>query len=257
MFFDTHAHYEDERFAADRDIIIDSVHKNGVEYILNVSSCMASAADSAALAQKYDFIYSAVGVHPHNVDEMNENTIRTLAGMALMHKVVAIGEIGLDYHYDHSPKELQKHWFARQIGLAREIGLPVVIHDREAHEDVMKIIKTERAKDVGGVFHCYSGSPEMAKQLLDDNFYISIGGPVTFKNSKRLIDVVKMIPDDRLLIETDCPYLAPEPYRGKRNDSGLLKYIAGKIAEIKGVAPEDIARITTGNAKTLFKEAGL
>lgn len=252
MLFDTHAHYDDDKFNEDRHDVIMRAHESGVAYILNAASNMASAAESITLADTYAFMYAAVGVHPHNVDEMNEETISSIAKMALKPRVVAIGEIGLDYYYDTQPRDIQKYWFSRQIDLARELKLPVIVHDRDAHEDALNIIKAHDAKAVGGVFHCFTGSVEMAKDLINNNFYISIGGPVTFKNARKTIEVVKCIPDDRLLIETDCPYLTPEPHRGKRNDSGYVRLIAEKIAEIKGIAFEKVAEITTKNAKVLF-----
>lgn len=252
MLFDTHAHYDDERFNEDRDEVIDRAYRSGVTCILNASSNLSSAVESISLARKFDFMYAAVGVHPHNVEEITENTLSVLTRLVEDPKVVAIGEIGLDYYYDFAPRELQKHWFAMQIRLAKELDLPIIVHNRDSHEDVMKIIKDEDAKSTGGVFHCYSGSAEMAKELLDNNFYISVGGPVTFKNAKKIIEVVKYVPDDRLLIETDCPYLTPEPLRGRRNESSYIKFIAEKIAEIKGTNFEKIAHITTENAKRLF-----
>ncbi|HHY24184.1 MAG TPA: TatD family hydrolase, partial [Clostridiaceae bacterium] len=166
---------------------------------------------------------------------------------------MAIGEIGLDYYYDFNPREIQKISFSKQINMAKELSLPIIVHNRESHEDVLNIIIREKAKEVGGVFHCYSGSVEMAREILNNNFYISIGGPVTFKNAKRVVEVIKYVPKDKLLVETDCPYLTPEPFRGKRNDSGYLKYIVEKVAEIKGVAFEEMAAITMENAKRLFR----
>ncbi|PNT91513.1 TatD family hydrolase [Clostridium thermosuccinogenes] len=253
MLFDTHAHFDDERFDDDRDEVIRKAHESGVSYILNASSDMDSSRKSMALADKYDFIYAAVGVHPHSAGEMKEDDLEILAGYASHPKVVAIGEIGLDYYYDNSPRNVQKYWFARQIRLAREVGLPVVIHDRDAHEDTLAIIRAEGASEVGGVFHCYTGSVEMAKEVLKNNFYIALGGAVTFKNARKLLDVAKFVPEDRLLIETDCPYMTPEPYRGKRNDSGYVRLVAEKIAELRGVTFEEIAQITAQNARRLFK----
>jgi TatD DNase family protein len=252
MLFDTHAHYDDERFEEDRHQVIKMAFEKGVGYIINASSDIPSNSLSVSLSQEFDFVYAAVGVHPHNAGEMDDGILETLKVYAKMPKTVAIGEIGLDYYYDNSPREVQKYWFARQIGLAKELNLPIIVHDRDAHEDVMNIIRTEDAKAVGGVMHCFSGSAEMARDLLALNFYISIGGPVTFKNAKKVIEAVKYVPMDRLLIETDCPYLTPEPYRGKRNDSGYVGLIAEKIAGIKGVSFEEIAEITTNNARRLF-----
>lgn len=252
MLFDTHTHYDDERFNDDRNETIISAKENGVSYILNASSDLASVTESVSLAHRYDFVYAAVGIHPHEVGKMDDGTLTDLEEFAADKKVVAIGEIGLDYYYDTFPRDIQKYWFARQINLAKNLKMPVIVHDRDAHEDVMSIINDENAREVGGVFHCFSGSIEMARELLNKNFYISIGGTVTFKNAKKVIDVVKYIPDDRLLVETDCPYLTPEPYRGKRNESTYVKYVAQKIAEIKGMEFEQIANITTQNAKRIF-----
>jgi TatD DNase family protein len=252
MLFDSHAHYDDEKFSQDRFDIIKKAHESGVSYILNASSDIASSVESIALAREFDFVYAAVGVHPHHAREINDNTIVTLADLAGNKNVVAIGEIGLDYYYDSSPREIQKYWFAKQINLARALKLPVIVHDRDAHEDSLNIIRNENANEVGGVFHCYSGSIEMARELLKNNFSISIGGAITFKNAKTIIGVAAYIPNDRLLIETDCPYMTPEPHRGKRNDSSFIRLVAEKIAEIKGMSLEEIALLTTNNAKRLF-----
>lgn len=256
MLFDTHAHYDDTKFNEDRYEVIKRAHESGVSYILNASSSAASNAESIKLARRFDFVFASIGIHPHNVNEITENTLADLTGYASEKKVVAVGEIGLDYYYDFAPKEVQKRWFAEQISLAKNLNLPIIVHNRDAHEDSVNIIKSENAKAVGGVFHCFSGSVEMAKELLKNDFYISVAGPVTFKNAKKLIEVVEFVPADRLLIETDCPYLTPEPYRGKRNDSGYMRLVAEKIAEIKGVAFEEVARITTENAKRLFRIDG-
>jgi len=252
MLFDAHAHYDDEAFNNDRDEVIRKVHENGVAYILNASSNIASAVESISLAQKFDFVYAAVGIHPHDVQGINMNAISTIGDMASHKKVRAVGEIGLDYHYQDTPRELQKLWFKAQINLAKNLGLPVIIHSRESHEDVLEIVKNENAKTVGGVFHCFSGSVEVAREALNNNFYISFGGPVTFKNARRPMEAVMYVPLDRLLIETDCPMLAPEPHRGRRNDSSYLRLIAEKIADIKGLSYEEVSEVTTNNAMRLF-----
>lgn len=252
MLFDTHAHYYDEQFQHDLPEAISRAIQNGVGYILTASSDVASSVENVSLAQKYDIFYTAVGVHPHNAADLNNSIISALADFAAYPKVVAIGEIGLDYFYDNSPREAQKIWFAKQISLARNVKLPIIVHDRDAHEDTVNILRSENAKEVGGVLHCYSGSVEMAGQILDMGFMISIAGPVTFKNAKKLIEVVKYVPDDMLLIETDSPYLTPEPYRGKRNESANVKLIAEKIAKIKGRSLEYISEVTTSNAMRLF-----
>ncbi len=253
MLFDTHAHYDDEKFDKDRHTVIERVHEEGISYILNASSNMESVKLGLELAQKYPYIYVAIGIHPHCADEVVDSTLTSLYELASHCKVVAIGEIGLDYYYDFNPREIQKISFSKQINMAKELSLPIIVHNRESHEDVLNIIIREKAKETGGVFHCYSGSVEMAREILNNNFYISIGGPVTFKNAKRVVEVIKYVPEDRLLVETDCPYITPEPFRGKRNDSGYLKYIVEKVAEIKGMAFEEMAAITMENAKRLFR----
>lgn len=252
MLFDSHAHYDDEKFDDDRDKLIKRVHLSGVEFILNVGADIVSSFSTLELTKKYDFIYGAAGVHPHAASQMKDEDFDTLKKLLLDPKMVAVGEIGLDYHYDFSPRDVQKLRFVQQIELAKELKKPIIVHDREANEDCFSIIKTQSAKDVGGVFHCFAGSVEMAKELLKQNFYISIAGPVTFKNAKKTVEVVKFLPDDRILIETDCPYLSPEPNRGKRNDSSLMRYTAERIAEIRGCSFERICELTSENAKKLF-----
>lgn len=252
MLFDTHAHYDDDKFAEDRYEVIEKAHESGVSYIINAATDVKSCEDSLALAHRYEYVYAAVGIHPHEVGDADDNALDEVARLAKDSKVVAIGEIGLDYYYDFAPRELQKHWFAQQINLAKELKLPVIVHDREAHQDSLEIIKQEKANEVGGVFHCYSGSLEMAKELLNNNFYISVGGSLTFKNAKKLVEVVRWIPLDKLLIETDCPYLTPEPHRGKRNDSSYVRFVAEKVAEIKQISVETVADVTLNNAKSLF-----
>lgn len=252
MLFDTHAHFDDERFESDRYQAIENAYKSGVTRIINAAADVESARASIALAHRYSFMYATVGVHPHSADTMDEKSIEILTGLAGDEKVVAIGEIGLDYYYDNSPRDCQRYWFARQIAMARELSLPIVVHNRDAHQDTMDIIKREKASEVGGVLHCFTGSVEMARELLNLNFYISLGGPVTFKNSKKAVEVAQYVSIDRLLIETDSPYLTPEPFRGRRNDSSLVRCVAEKIAEIKGMPFEKVAEATAENAKKLF-----
>lgn len=252
MLFDSHAHYHDEQYNHDRYDALKRAHDEGVGYILAVSTDIASSVENIALSQQFDFVYAAVGIHPHSVMDANNNIISALADFSSYPKVVAIGEIGLDYYYDNTPREAQKIWFGKQINLARNLNMPIIVHDRDAHEDVMNIILSEKAREVGGVFHCFSGSVETAREVLNNNFYISVGGPVTFKNAKKVLEVIKYVPDDRLLIETDCPYLTPEPYRGRRNESGFVKLVAEKIASIKNVPVEELIENTTINAKRLF-----
>ncbi len=252
MLFDTHAHYYDTQYDEDRKEVIERARESGVGFILSASCDVASSIENISLAQSYDFIYAAIGVHPHNVLDLNNNIISALTDFASYPKVVAIGEIGLDYFYDNSPREAQKIWFAKQISLGKTLKLPIIVHDRDAHEDTLSIIKAENAREVGGVLHCFTGSIEMAREIMNNNFMISIAGPVTFKNANKLLEVVKYVPEDMLLIETDCPYLAPEPHRGKRNESAFVKHVAEKIAKIKGKTYSEIEQITTSNAKRLF-----
>lgn len=253
MLFDTHAHYDDEKYAEDRYEVIEKAHQSGVSYIINAATDLKSCEDSIAFARKYDYLYAAVGIHPHEVGDIDDSSFLKLAELAKEDKVVAIGEIGLDYYYDTAPRETQRYWFAKQVNLAREMMLPIIVHDRDAHQDSIDIIKAEKACDMGGVFHCYSGSLEMAKDLVNYNFHISVGGALTFKNARKLVEVVKWIPIARLLIETDAPYLTPEPHRGKRNDSSYVRYVAEKVAEIKQMDYEKVAEATLNNAKELFR----
>lgn len=252
MLFDTHAHFCDEQYDKDRDEVIARAVQSGVEYIVTVSSDIATSVENITLTQNYDVFYAAIGVHPHNVIDLNNNIISALIDFASFPKVVAIGEIGLDYFYNNSPREAQKIWFSKQLSLAKDLKLPVIVHNREAHEDTIAILKSENAKEVGGVLHCFSGSVEVAREALNMNFMISFAGPVTFKNANKLLEAVKYVPDDMLLIETDSPYLSPEPYRGKRNESSYIKQIAQKIAKLKGKSFEYIAERTTSNGKRLF-----
>ncbi|MDD5603406.1 MAG: TatD family hydrolase [Eubacteriales bacterium] len=252
MIYDTHAHYDDSSFDEDRYSVIEGLRAKGIGCVVNISADMLSIRESIALAEKYEFFYSSVGIHPHNAEEYNAENEALLYGFSNNEKVKAIGEIGLDYHYDHPARDIQKKVFAAQLDIAAKTGLPVIIHDREAHEDVLNIIR-EKAEGLSGVvFHCYSGSVEMAKELFKMGFYISIGGALTFKNSRKLPEVVSFMPLDRIMLETDCPYLAPDPYRGKRNDSGYLYLTARKISEIKGISYEETAAATTENAIKFF-----
>ncbi len=253
MLFDTHAHYDDEKFDIDRDEVLSNLHTANIAYVLNAGTDFASSKSSVVLAEKYNFFYAAVGVHPHSANSVDDAVIASLIDLADNKKVVAIGEIGLDYYYNYSPKDTQQIVLSKQINLAKELKLPIILHDRDSHEDILKTIEKETAKTIGGVFHCFSGSVEMAKIVLDNNFYISIGGPITFKNAKKIIEVVRYVPLDRLLIETDSPYLAPEPNRGTRNDSRNLTYIVQKIAEIKELDFSEVATQTTKNAKDVFR----
>lgn len=252
MLFDTHAHFNDNRFKYDRDEAIKSAYESGVSYILNVSYNIPSIEQSVSLSRRYSYIYAAVGIHPHYSKDISEEVLDNIRAFAENKKVVGIGEIGLDYYRDLSPRDDQKKLFVRQIDLAKDLKLPIIVHIRDANEDALKVLKDEDAKSVGGIIHSFSGDVNMARQVLDNNFYISVGGPVTYHNARNLVDVIKFTPDDRLLIETDCPYLTPEPFRGKRNDSSLVRLVAEKIADIKGMSFEEIAHLTTNNAKRLF-----
>ncbi len=250
MYFDTHAHYDDEAFDSDRDSVISGLPEKGVSLVLNASSSLESSRKSVELAGKYDFFYAAVGVHPHEASSLTRDSLGEIRALASNTKVRAIGEIGLDYYYDFSPREKQREAFVRQMELAGELKLPVIVHDRDAHEDSMAIVKT--FPGVKGVFHCYSGSLEMAKELVKLGWYISFTGSVTFKNARKAPEVVTFMPEDRFMIETDCPYLAPVPFRGRRNDSGNLRFIAERIAELRGASLESIASLTTENGKRFF-----
>ena len=250
MFFDSHAHLNDERFNEDRDELIASFKQHGICNVVNIGADLQTSKESIELSEKYDFIYAAVGVHPHDVEEMTDADLDTLSGMSKHEKVVAIGEIGLDYYYDNSPRELQRKWFRTQLELANNLNLPVIIHSRDAMGDTLEILKDCPVK--AGVLHCYSGSVESAKEILKLGYYISFAGPVTFKNAKGLTEVARFVPMDKILIETDCPYLAPEPYRGKRNSSLYVPEVAKKIAELKGITVEEIAKATKENTKRLF-----
>ena len=253
MIFETHAHYDDKAFDEDRNELLKSLPGNGIEYVVNVGASMDSTRSSIELAAKYDFIYAAIGVHPSETGELSENDIEWLKKEALSNKkVVAIGEIGLDYYWDEPERNIQKIWFERQLELAREVKLPIIIHSRDAAKETLDIMKAHKAEELGGVVHCYSYSKEIAKEYLDMGFYFGIGGVVTFKNAKRLKEVVEYIPLDRILLETDSPYLSPEPNRGKRNSSLNIPYIASAIAQLKGVEYDELVNIAYQNAKDMY-----
>lgn len=253
MLFDTHAHYDDEKFNDDVYELLDSMPQNNVGLIVNSCSEIADIPRILEFCEKYPFMYASIGIYPHNTVDMTENDIDKLREFSKHEKVVAIGEIGLDYYYDDSPKDVQKYWFGRQVDLARELNLPVVIHDRDAHGDIMQILKEHKVQECGGVFHCYSGSAEMAKEVLGLGMYIAFGGTVTFKNSVRAVETAKIVPDDKFVIETDSPYLAPVPMRGKRNSSLYIHYVAEKLAEIRNTDVSHIEELTYNNAKGLFR----
>ena len=250
MYCESHAHYDDERFDEDRDTLLASFPAEGIETVVNASSDIKSSKASIALSEKYPFFYAAVGVHPHEVENITEADIDELRELSKHPKVVAIGEIGLDYYYDLSPRDLQRHWFKRQLELADELKMPVIIHSRDAAQECFDIIKNSNVRN--GVIHCYSGSAEMAEEYIKMGFYIGVGGSLTFKNNKKGVETVERIPIEKILIETDSPYLAPVPYRGKRNDSRLLKYVVERISQIKNIPENDICNITKNNAQNLF-----
>lgn len=253
MIFETHAHYDDEAFDEDRDVLLSSMRENGIEYIVNVGANLKSTTASIELARKYPFIYAAAGVHPSDTGELDEERFLWLKEQCLFEKVVAVGEIGLDYYWDNVAREVQKFWFERQLDLAREIKKPVIIHSRDAAKDTFDIMTAKNAEEIGGVVHCYSYSPEMALDYVKMGFYIGIGGVVTFQNGKKMKEVVEAVPMERILLETDSPYLSPEPNRGKRNTSLNLPYVAQKIADIKGISYDEVVAVTAENAKKMYK----
>lgn len=253
MIFDSHAHYDDGAYAQDRDALIASLVFKGVEYVVNVGSSVRSLSWVMNMVEKHDNVFGAIGIHPDDAFSLNDEIFERMAKLCDHEKIVAVGEIGLDYYWDSTPHDVQKHWFRKQIALAKEKGLPVIVHSREATEDTFNLLKEEKAEEVGGVIHCFSSSAEMAKRYVELGYYIGVGGVVTFKNGKKLKEVVEAISLDNILLETDCPYLAPTPFRGKRNDSSLIKYIAEEVALIKNVTVEEVLKVTNMNAKKLFK----
>ena len=253
MIFETHAHYDDEAFDEDREKLLETMHAQGIEKIINVGASLQGVRDTVALTEKYPFVYGAVGIHPDEVGNLTEEDMKELRGYCDREKIAAIGEIGLDYYWDKENHEIQKKWFVRQMDLAKETGLPIIVHSRDAAKDTLDIMKAERADHLRGVIHCYSYSKEHAREYMNMGYYLGVGGVVTFKNGKRLKEVVEYAPLDYLLLETDAPYLAPEPYRGKRNCSLYLTYVAQTIAQIKGVSYETVVETTRKNAEKLFK----
>ncbi len=251
MIIDTHAHYDDEQFDADRDELLKKMQENGIGVIVNAGSTIESWDKIRRLTEEYPFVYGAVGVHPDETGSLDEAGMAEMERMLDLEKIVAVGEIGLDYYWDNEAHEVQKKWFIRQIELARKKELPVIIHSREAAADTFEIMK-EHAAGMKAVIHCYSYSPEMAREYVKMGYYIGVGGVVTFKNAKKLKEVVEEIPLSSIVLETDCPYLAPEPYRGKRNCSLYLPYVAEKIARIKGVSVEEVVSRTEENSRDLY-----
>lgn len=252
MLFDTHAHLNAEQFEEDLVEVVERARQEGVENMVIVGFDRPTITRAMELVEQYEFMYACVGWHPVDAIDMTDADLAWIEELASHPKVVAIGEMGLDYHWDKSPKEIQKEVFRKQIRLAKKVKLPIVIHNREATADIVEILKEERAEEVGGIMHCFSGSVEVAEECVQMNFYISLGGPVTFKNARKPKEVAEAVPLEMLLIETDCPYLAPHPNRGKRNEPSYVKLVAEQIAEIKGISYEEVAAKTTANAKKLF-----
>lgn len=255
MLFETHAHYEDEKFDLDRHELLTSMHAHGIDKIANVSSSLETVKKSIELAEKYNFIYAAVGVHPGEISCLDETTYNWLEEQTKRQKVIAVGEIGLDYYWDKEEKvhAEQRKWFNRQLELAEKMSLPVIIHSRDAAQDTLDIMKEAYKKHISGVIHCFSYSPEIAEEYVRMGYYIGVGGVVTFKNAKKLKETVEKIPLESILLETDCPYMAPEPFRGQRNSSLYLSYVVKKIAEIKRITEEDVIRVTEQNAYRMYQ----
>lgn len=253
MIFETHAHYDDEAFNDDRDQLLRSLAEHGIEAVVNIGASIQTTKNTLELMDKYPFVYGAVGVHPSETAELTEDLMNWLEQVSRRPKVVAIGEIGLDYYWDEPEREIQKHWFVRQLDLARKVDLPIVIHSRDAAKDTLDIIKAEKAGELGGVIHCFSYGVEMAREYLDLGFYLGIGGVVTFNNGKKLKEVVEYMPLDRIVLETDCPYLSPVPFRGKRNSSLNLPYVIQAISQLKGVTEEEVIAATNQNAKKMYR----
>ena len=252
MLFDTHAHMDDRAFDDDREELLSSLPGQGIALLMNPGCSLASSRAASRLSQEYDYIYAAVGSHPDAADEVNGEVLEEYRKLCKLNpKIKAIGEIGLDYHYEDIPREIQQRAFRVQLELARELDLPVIVHEREAHEDGLKIIA--EFPEVTGVFHCYSGSAEMAKLLVERGWYIGFTGVLTFKNARKAVEVAQSIPLERIVLETDCPYMSPEPFRGKRNDPSRLCYMAEKLAQLRSLPLESIHQITVENGKRLYR----
>lgn len=252
LIFDSHAHYDDEQFDIDRNILLSSLEEQGVGYVVNVGASMESSRSSVKLSEQYPFIYASVGVHPSETEELTSNSIQQLKTMALKDKTVAIGEIGLDYYYPKPDPKKQKYWFEAQLDLAAELQMPIIIHSRDAAKDTMDILKKYTDKLCGGVIHCYSYSREIALEYVNMGYHIGIGGVLTFKNAKKLIETVTDVPLNRIVLETDCPYLSPDPFRGKRNDSTKIQYVVKKMAELLGKTEQEIIKITCENTLKMY-----
>jgi len=253
LLIDTHAHLDDARFDGDRDAMIARAREAGVENFVTIGCDLTTSRAAVELADRYPFVYATVGVHPHEAKQIGDSWYDDLRRLAQHKKVVAYGEIGLDYHYNHSPPKLQRERFREQIVLARDLRLPIVVHTREAQDDTITVLKEENAADVGGVFHCFSGDARLAKDALDLGFLLSFSGVITFQNATMLRDIVKTVPMDRILVETDSPYLTPAPHRGKRNEPAYVRLVAEKIAAIQGMTADQVAELTSQNARRVFK----
>lgn len=253
MIFETHAHYDDAKFDTDREMLLAELPQRGISPVINVGSSIATTKTTLSLAQEYPFLYAAVGVHPSDVDDLNEDTYAWLRQQTTLQKTVAVGEIGLDYYWPEPDHETQKKWFLRQLDLAQEIRKPVIIHSRDAAKDTVDLMTEARAEEIGGVIHCYSYTKETAKIFLDMGFYFGIGGVLTFKNAKKLKEAVEYIPMDRIVLETDCPYLAPEPNRGKRNSSLNIPYVIAAMAQIKEITEEEVRKAAWDNSLKLYR----
>ena len=253
MIFDTHAHYDDEAFDGDREELLSGLAAGGIGTVVNVGADMESTKTTIALTEKYPFIYGAAGVHPSSTAELDEEKFAELRVLAQSDKIVAIGEIGLDYYWEEPDHETQKKWFHRQLNLARELKLPVIIHSRDAAKDTLDMMKAAKAGDIGGVVHCFSYTREMAREYLNMGFFLGIGGVLTFNNARKLKEVVEYIPLESIVLETDCPYLAPVPNRGKRNSSLNLPYVVEAVSQLKGVDPETVVKVTWENGKRLYR----
>ena len=251
--FDTHAHYDDEAFDEDREELLEKLQEAGVKQIVNIGCSMENSRENVGFVKQFDFMYGTVGVHPNDVGALRDKDIDELAGVSKKDKILGIGEIGLDYYYDDISRDCQKKWFARQLNMAKAVNLPVIIHSREAAQDTLDIMKAEKAGDTGGVIHCFSYGVEMAREYLNMGYYIGVGGVVTFKNGRKLKEVVQYAPLDRIVLETDAPYLAPTPFRGKRNNSSYLSFVAEEIARIKNVDVDRIYEVTFQNGKKLYR----
>lgn len=257
MIFDTHAHYDDGAFDEDRERLLKSLPENRIEAVVNIGADIASTKTTLELTAEYPFIYGTAGVHPSSTAELDEEKFKWLKSVTREPKVVAVGEIGLDYYWREPDQEIQKKWFIRQLELAREANLPVCIHSRDAAKDTFDIMKDAKAGEIGGVIHCFSYGIDMAREYLNMGFFLGIGGVLTFKNAKKLKEVVAFAPIDQLVIETDCPYMAPEPHRGKRNSSLNLTHVVNALAEIKGMSPTEVIAVTNRNAKRMYHLQGI